>query len=849
VKGLIISTPLSRLALASALAAAGLGLLVSSAAAAVKVELPQTGQGQIFEAGKIRVSVDPKKAGKAKVVVSSITDGDRVAVTKPTTAKVGKSGKTIGAKLTGPGGKRIASCVDQTLKAKVKVAPHRGRAQRGSTTAPLEGNLATCSVGSEDPTERPYYGPNIPTPNAAACDFLDTAVCLQPWPNDYYTAADGSTATGRRVNMALDATPERFDGVHIDPTDFNRADGFSPGHAISVKVPGLDSQAAFDETAPVPITDLAAFDDADQPVVVINAESGERHPIWVELDEVASTDELRNLIIRPAVNFEEGERYIVALRNLVDASGDDLDPPLGFRAYRDRLITTKQVIEDRRPEVEGLIAELQDAGIPRATLHLAWDFTVASEQSISGRVLAMRDDAFERLGDEDLADLTVQGVSPDFEVTETTDFTPAENEFLMRRVRGTIDVPCYLNADGCPPGSQFAYENASDTTPEFDPDFEATVPFTCVIPRSVSDGEEITPARPSLYGHGLLGTRAEVESGSGQNIRMMANEHNFVFCAVDWAGMSTPDLNPVVYPILFDVSNFPKLADRVQQGFINFMYLGRALIHEDGLSSDPAFQVDPDDDGPEDAEPVINTDHLFYDGNSQGGIMGGALTALSPDFQRASLGVPAMNYSTLLQRSVDFDPFAEQLYNTYRDELERPVLISLMQMLWDRGEANGYAQHMTSDPLPETPPHEVLMHAAFGDHQVANVAAEVEARTIGASILTPALDPGRHWEESPFMGIPAIGSFPFTGSALVYWDGGPVGFTGTIGGGSGTPPNGNLPPRTEDGYGIDPHSYPRRDVQARQQKSDFLQLGGAILSGCANDAPCYSNGWTGPPGP
>ena len=35
--------------------------------------------------------------------------------------------------------------------------------------------------------------------------------------------------------------------------------------------------------------------------------------------------------------------------------------------------------------------------------------------------------------------------------------------------------------------------------------------------------------------------------------------------------------------------------------------------------------------------------------------MGGALTAVAPDFDRAVLGVPGMNYSTLLQRSVDFD--------------------------------------------------------------------------------------------------------------------------------------------------------------------------------------------------
>ena len=36
--------------------------------------------------------------------------------------------------------------------------------------------------------------------------------------------------------------------------------------------------------------------------------------------------------------------------------------------------------------------------------------------------------------------------------------------------------------------------------------------------------------------------------------------------------------------------------------------------------------------------------------------MGGALTAVAPDFTRAALGVPAMRYSMLLPRSVDYDP-------------------------------------------------------------------------------------------------------------------------------------------------------------------------------------------------
>ena len=59
------------------------------------------------------------------------------------------------------------------------------------------------------------------------------------------------------------------------------------------------------------------------------------------------------------------------------------------------------------------------------------------------------------------------------------------------------------------------------------------------------------------------------------------------------------------------------------------------------------------------------------------------------------------------------------------------------------------------------------MHAAFGDHQVANVAAEVEARTIGASVRIPALDPGRHSDLNPYYGMGKFKTYPFSGSGMV----------------------------------------------------------------------------------
>ena len=215
------------------------------------------------------------------------------------------------------------------------------------------------------------------------------------------------------------------------------------------------------------------------------------------------------------------------------------------------------------------------------------------------------------------------------------------------------------------------------------------MPFTCRIPRSALDPANPPAARPSLYGHGLLGSPSEVNAG---NVRAMANEHNFVFCATAWAGFAAEDIGNVVGAIS-DFSHFNTVADRMQQGFLNQLILGRLMIHPQGLASNAAFQKN--------GRSVIDTRRLFFDGNSQGGIMGGSLTALAPDFNRAVLGVPGMNYSTLLQRSVDFDTYAQLIYPAYPDESTRQLMFAVIQLLWDRGEADGYAQHITSDALPE----------------------------------------------------------------------------------------------------------------------------------------------------
>jgi hypothetical protein len=681
------------------------------------------------------------------------------------------------------------------------------------------------------------------------CDPLDKALCLLPFPNDRFTVPDPTTDTGRRINFGLLEMPRGLGIKPIDPTEWNRNDGFSPGSEVLTFVPGLDLHQTWGTagmTGPRVggpndprdhVSEIERYAEENAPILLIDSETGERWPFWSELDMNAATgDDERMLILRPAINFTEGHRYLVALRNLRDKTGTIIPASAQFAAYRDGgapgPIPDPTFEESRRGEMNRIIDEIGAAegeGFKRSELFLAWEFTVASERNLTERVLHIRDDAFAKLGDADLADGLIQGDAPKFAVTKVTD--RSNDGARLSQVEGTITVPNYLTLPPQPPveeieipvdnpiggslpgqaipGNRFFY--GPDGLPMQNPLLPTIdVPFVCTIPKLATS----TPSHPMLYGHGLLGSRFESTGGSTDRDR----ERNFMPCAVNWMGFAEYDVAGALVTLL-DPSNMPSMIDRAQQGFLNFLYLARALVHPNGLVKDPAFRTATN-------QPLFAANELYYDGNSQGAIMGGALTALGVDFTRSVLGVLGMNYSTLLNRSTDwegalFDPsnpdlpaYSSFLYTMFPDKKEQQLVIALLQMLWDRGEANGYAAHMTSDPLPNTPAHQVLLHAALGDFQVTNHSAEVEARTIGARVMQTALMPGRHWSISPFFGLTPIPVDGWHGSGLVYWDSGNL-----------LPPNGNVPPLEDGG---DPHEDPRRDPRAGDQKMHFWLTGDII---------------------
>jgi hypothetical protein len=638
------------------------------------------------------------------------------------------------------------------------------------------GTLVSAPTASASPEYQP------------GCDPIAPVACLLPFPNDYFTVPDHTTETGRRVSLTPEMMPRNAAGTPIDPTEWNRGDGFSPGSMLLVPMPGVDLA----RSGVAPITDIGASLRSDAPIVLLDARTGKRQPYWAELDARATDPARQALIVRPAVNLADGHRYVVALRDLRDASGAVLPTGPEFRAMLRAAPPRDPVLRDRWWSLRPALARLWLAGIRPGRLQLAWDFTVASTANTTGRALHMRDEAFGALADD----------APKVTVTSVQDPTPQQDPLFRRKIVGTVEVPRYL--DGSQPGARMTFD--ADGNPVRNGVYQAT--FQCNIPRSTADSGA---ARPLLWGHGLFGSHTAV-NGLGA----VANESNSVPCGTSWLGMSTEDVL-FVAGALRELSAFPAVPDRMQQAYLNMLYLGRAMIHPDGLAALPEFH---DAAG----APLLDVAAgLGYAGGSLGGIQGTALTALAQDFTRAVLIVPAINFSTLLNRAKPFQPLQPILDQAYPDRLDQQIAFALLQLVWDRGEGNGYARHITRDPLPGTPVKQVLLHEAFGDHQVANVATEVEARTLGIHVVRPTLAPGRDPAVEPQWNLPAVPSFPFSGSALVMWDSG-----------TPAPPLGNLPPT----QGHDPHGDTGNTPAARAQAAHFLATG-EVIDVCSA-APCVA---------
>lgn len=553
------------------------------------------------------------------------------------------------------------------------------------------------------------------------CENVNPVHCMLPWPSDFYTEADPSTATGRRIAIPAEAMPQNNRRRPVDPAQLARFDGFSPMPTIMTSYPGQVDAATLNGE-----NDIAATLAATSTTLLIDAETGELVPHWAELDEWMHTDPQRApLYIRPAVRLREGHRYVVAVHGLRYVGGAAVTPSEYFQALRDGTSLADSDVEARRAHFEDIFSIVTDAGVTRGALIEAWDFTTATGETIWGDLVAIRDDAVGRAG-EGLGRIGERGLPCTVvSVREGTDV--AEN--IYRRIEGTVTVPLYLNGPDSGSVMDSRLHRGQGGRPEANGTIE--VPFLAQIPMSVATRvrEGGDPGRLEVYGHGLFGSRGEIESGWHRNHQ---NELAVVSVAVDWWGMSSDDLARVTLS-LQDFSTFDATPERLHQAVINFLAVARSFR---GVCSELAEMQVALEGGSQ--MPAIDTSAAYYYGNSQGGIMGGVVAGVATDIERFVLGVGGMSYPLMIKRSTNWRTYDALMSIGYPDPLIRDLLLAVSTSLWDMAEPSTYSSHLVHDPLPGTPAKHILMQIGVNDAQVPNLSAELQARTIGIPYLSPA---------------------------------------------------------------------------------------------------------------
>ncbi len=585
--------------------------------------------------------------------------------------------------------------------------------------------LTACSDNNNDRFSRAPVDTDQPVTTVEApplnCDPLVPSYCGFPYPNDYWTESDTSTVTGKRLALPQVIMPTHTNGMQSNPAAFNEMDGFSPGIAAMTHMPGATVQGL----ATPDSIELSLLPQSR--TIIINAATGEWVPHWVDLDEYVAESKRRildgksspdfsitrdlevllqeqALMLRPAVRLDDATRYIVAIRGVVDGMGSAIAPMSGFQSLRDGSTPDDPILVSRRDHFEDIFSVLSAQDIAREDLQIAWDFTTASRENNTRAMLYIRDDALTNFP---------EGVPYRIEMRDE-----GLIDGMACRLEVTFDVPLYMTQ-----GESGGIFNLGDNgLPQQNGSFEYSAAL--IVPMSA----QTEPAPLVAFGHGQLGAKEQV-----LGTQAIAVTENIALFGLDFKGFAHDDVGTVVSALTGgDLSTFRAVPERMQQGFLNFLIAMRTLsVEADGGPATTLNEALNTHCG----GAVLDGSKRYYFGGSQGGILGASLMAISTDMERGLLAVPGQSYNLLLNRSVNFDPFAKSIYAGYDwNALDMQLNLALVQGLWDRAEPTGYSKYIRTNTLPGTPSHEVLLQVSKSDHQVTNLGAHIMARTIGGVV-------------------------------------------------------------------------------------------------------------------
>ena len=543
------------------------------------------------------------------------------------------AGKEAG-RLLAKGLGAVSKCVGKSCDAE---APRPGRgaareARGGRREEARERSVRTSrrsSVSTSTPSSpRRAAGRSTPPPRPATRWTRTTAST----PSRTTTSA---SATPRRAPGAVSRSRARHSPTtrrawRVDPAKWNVVDGFSVGPTILL----FDDQLDLAQSGAPPITDLARSIDPASPVLLLDAETGARQLLWLERDQQGPTPAERAIIGHVGANLENG----------TPLPRGDAEPEGRQRRRAPRRGRLRRLPRPHRRPASS--RSRRGARTWRRSSASSTGFGVARSDLYLGLGLHHRRAA--RATSEKLLPCATM---------RSTALGGARASLRRRHRRRAARTPTSSAASTAPsrsplylteagiPGSELRLD--ADGLPEREGELHrAASAASSRTPRTTDGGAPAVPARAALYGHGLLGSANET---SASHVQAFANEHNFVFCGTDWTGFAEDDQVFV--------------ASQRAQGLLELPALhrppapGRPELHgarascccaADGFASAPGLpgrrrvRHRPE-------RPLLRRQQPGRHPRRR------ARRLRDRTSPRFVLGVPGINYSTLLDRSTDFE--------------------------------------------------------------------------------------------------------------------------------------------------------------------------------------------------
>jgi len=596
--------------------------------------------------------------------------------------------------------------------------------------------------------------------------------CTLPYPSDFFRPAAGPVAL---QGAAKPATRTDVDADLVTPLG---VDGFSRQPGIVAVLPS----AVVGDGLPNVLDDPSrSMDLAASPTLLLRADTGEAVAHYADVDTAPDDDTHVAISIYPFVQLAEHTRYIVALRGVKSADGSLAAPAEGFRRLRDRDTSRDPSLAAIAPRFDSdVFGPLESKGVARSSLQLAWDFTTAGADTPRADMLDLRAAVQAWLAQNTPA-VTVTGTDP-----------PSAQYASV--VHGTVTVPLYLDK---PDSGGRLFRGADGKIAQ---NGTTVVPFVVVIPTTVTS--QTGPGRALAFGHGFFGSTDEI---LGQEAATLISTLHAVGVAIDWWGMSKADLGTVIGLLTTTPAQGGTFVERVYQAMANWMVVTRAM--RTSLSTRPELERSP-------GQPLYDPSHVYYFGASMGHILGGTMSALDPDIERAVLNVGGASWEQMMPRAGPFAGLDFFIKSTMKSELDTKTMDAMLASALDRIDPATYAAFLIGSSLPGNPDRKVILQTGLGDAEVPNCASYFHARTLGLSMVQPS--PQTAW------GIPLADAASLS-SAITVWDFGidPNVYR------TATPP---APNPVHDGL---------RNVPAAMAQMDaFLQPNGTVIDPCTG--PCTS---------